>query len=75
VLAWQGEPYNAEPHKCSQIQWWPLDHLPTETYPYTAEGVNAFRLGKLFSMAGWRSLSERLGVLLADVALQLDPSG
>ncbi|WP_067480132.1 hypothetical protein [Actinomadura hibisca] len=22
---WDGEPYNAEPHKCSQIAWWPLD--------------------------------------------------
>jgi 8-oxo-dGTP diphosphatase len=53
VLAWQGEPYNAEPHKCSQIKWWPLDQLPAETYPYTAEGIRAYMCGQPFSMVGW----------------------
>jgi 8-oxo-dGTP diphosphatase len=53
VRDWQGEPYNAEPHKCAQIQWWPLDHLPDNTYPYTAAGIRAYQLGAPFSAVGW----------------------
>lgn len=51
---WQGEPYNAEPHKCSQIRWWPVDRLPAGTYPYTAEGISAYKRGEPFSMVGWQ---------------------
>ncbi len=54
VRNWQGEPYNAEPHKCSQIRWWPLDGLPGQTYPYTAEGIGAYQRGTLFSAVGWQ---------------------
>ncbi|WP_019632196.1 NUDIX hydrolase [Actinomadura atramentaria] len=50
---WIGEPYNAEPHKCSQVGWFPLDRLPAETYRYTAEGLAAFRRGVPFSAVGW----------------------
>ncbi len=53
VLSWHGEPYNAEPHKCSQIRWWPADQLPAETYPYTAEGIMAYKRGQSFSLVGW----------------------
>ncbi len=53
VLDWEGEPYNAEPHKCERIQWWPLDQLPAETYPYTAEGIRAYVRGEHYSMVGW----------------------
>src|SRR5262249_4138336 len=34
----QGEPVNAEPHKCAKIAWYPLDMLPETTVPYTAAG-------------------------------------
>lgn len=53
VLGWDGEPYNAEPHKCERIQWWPLGQLPAETYPYTAEGIMAYIRGKHYSAVGW----------------------
>jgi mutator protein MutT len=53
VRDWHGEPYNAEPHKCAQIKWWPLGHLPDNTYPYTAAGIRAYQRGELFSAIGW----------------------
>src|ERR1700733_15131833 len=54
VLSWRGEPYNAEPHKCSQIDWFPISGLPAQTYPYTAEGISAYVRGEPYSMVGWR---------------------
>ncbi|MDL4770700.1 NUDIX hydrolase [Actinomadura xylanilytica] len=51
---WKGEPYNAEPHKCSAIGWFPLEALPEGTYPYTVEGLAAYRRGVPFSTVGWR---------------------
>ncbi len=38
--SWDGEPVNAEPHKCARIGWFPPpDDLPDNTYPYTQVGV------------------------------------
>lgn len=50
---WSGEPRNAEPHKCSQIRWFPLGQLPTTTVPYTHAGVELFRRGEPFGLQGW----------------------
>lgn len=55
VQEWEGEPYNAEPHKCARIQWWRSSRLPAETYPYTAEGINAYLRGEQYSILGWPS--------------------
>lgn len=54
---WHGEPYNAEPHKCARIAWWPLDRLPDDTYPYTAAGINAYLRGDTFSNVGWTTIT------------------
>jgi 8-oxo-dGTP pyrophosphatase MutT (NUDIX family) len=48
-----GEPVNAEPHKCAKIDWFPADMLPSNTYPYTAACVRAFRDGVPFVLSGW----------------------
>ena len=48
-----GEPVNAEPHKCAKIAWMPADMLPSNTYPYTAACVRAFRDGRPFALSGW----------------------
>jgi 8-oxo-dGTP diphosphatase len=50
---WDGEPRNAEPHKCARIGWFALDQLPTNTVPYTRAGVELFRRGESFGLNGW----------------------
>ena len=72
VHDWQGEPYNAEPHKCAEIRWWPLDRLPAATYPYTAEGIRAYRRGVSFSMVGWPAPASRDCTRLPDAGFQTD---
>jgi len=48
-----GEPVNTEPHNCSKIEWFPVDLLPTNTYPYTAACVRAFRHRQPFALSRW----------------------
>ncbi|TMR09166.1 NUDIX domain-containing protein [Nonomuraea turkmeniaca] len=36
---WTGEPYNAEPHKCSEVAWWPVDALPADMVDYPAAAI------------------------------------
>lgn len=55
---WLGEPRNAEPHKCSQIAWFPLDRLPANTVPYTRAGIEQFRRGQTFGLRGWPPTGE-----------------
>jgi hypothetical protein len=50
---WAGEPYNAEPHKCARLLWAPVDHLPGNTWPYTAAGLAQYRAGTPFSLHGF----------------------
>jgi 8-oxo-dGTP pyrophosphatase MutT (NUDIX family) len=50
---WEGEPVNAEPHKCAGLAWYPLDALPDNTYPYTRVGLEAFRKGRAYVPYGW----------------------
>lgn len=49
-----GEPVNAEPHKCAKIEWCPADLLPSNTYPYTAAAVAAWRAGEPLRLSGWQ---------------------
>ncbi|MFB9686084.1 NUDIX hydrolase [Amycolatopsis plumensis] len=50
---WRGELRNAEPHKCSQIAWFPNASLPANTVPYTHAGVELYRRGERFGLQGW----------------------
>ncbi|WP_329428876.1 NUDIX domain-containing protein [Streptosporangium sp. NBC_01495] len=59
ATSWEGEPVNAEPHKCARIEWFPLDRLPPNTYPYTAAGVERYRQGAPYA-AVW-SRTDQLG--------------
>jgi 8-oxo-dGTP pyrophosphatase MutT (NUDIX family) len=47
------EPVNAEPHKCAKIEWFPADMPPSNTYPYTAACLRAFRESQPFALSGW----------------------
>ncbi|ETK34996.1 hypothetical protein MPTA5024_16625 [Microbispora sp. ATCC PTA-5024] len=48
-----GTPVNAEPHKCAELAWFPLDRLPERTVPYARAGIEAVRAGSAFSLHGW----------------------
>ena len=50
---WDGEPVNAEPHKCAGIQWADPDHLPLHTIAYGAAGLRAYRSARPFALDGW----------------------
>ena len=52
---WGGEPVNAEPHKCAQIAWFPLDALPDNIYPYSRIGIDLYQAGQNFAVHGWDS--------------------
>jgi ADP-ribose pyrophosphatase YjhB (NUDIX family) len=50
---WAGEPYNAEPHKCSEIAWWPLRELPPGMLGYPAAAIAAILGGEAFGLREW----------------------
>ena len=55
----QGGPFNAEPHKCAKVAWYPLDLLPDNTVPYTLAGLDLYRTGEIFTTLGWGPASPR----------------
>ncbi|MFB8202424.1 NUDIX hydrolase [Kitasatospora purpeofusca] len=50
---YEGRLRNAEPHKCSELRWWPLDGLPDGTVPYTAHALAGITRGNTLSTVGW----------------------
>ncbi|MFJ4679070.1 NUDIX domain-containing protein [Kitasatospora sp. NPDC088783] len=46
---------NAEPHKCSQLKWWPTDSLPADTVLYTAHALAEIARDSRLSVVGWPS--------------------
>ena len=51
--AWDGEPVNAEPGKCSELLWADPAQLPPETVGYTAAIISAVERGTTFTLNGW----------------------
>lgn len=51
---WEGEPYNAEPHKHSELQWLDLDELPTTVMEYQRALVEAFKNNVPYVEFGWK---------------------
>lgn len=51
---WNGEPTNAEPHKHSQVAWFPADQVPSEFVSTThAALMNYLRGGPMVSTEGF----------------------
>jgi 8-oxo-dGTP pyrophosphatase MutT (NUDIX family) len=53
ALTWEGEIINAEPHKCDELRWCALDHLPENVIPYVRRALENFRSGRWFESFGW----------------------
>ncbi|WP_214316832.1 NUDIX hydrolase [Nonomuraea sediminis] len=50
---WTGEPYNAEPDKCAELGWWPLDQLPADTIDYPAAALRKVAMSEPFALHEW----------------------
>ncbi|MDA3958073.1 NUDIX domain-containing protein [Oceanispirochaeta sp.] len=50
---WEGEIKNREPEKCSDLSWFPLNHLPDNMIPYIREALSLIRKGVHYSEYGW----------------------
>jgi 8-oxo-dGTP pyrophosphatase MutT (NUDIX family) len=53
VSEWTGELINAEPEKCDDIRWFPVDSLPENTIPYIKQALHNHRNGIKFDEFGW----------------------
>jgi 8-oxo-dGTP pyrophosphatase MutT (NUDIX family) len=51
---WEGEPEIKEPHKCDDIQWFPLDALPPDLVYNTADVIRYYRQGIYYSEDGFK---------------------
>jgi 8-oxo-dGTP pyrophosphatase MutT (NUDIX family) len=52
---WEGDPYNAEPGKCSGLMWVDMASLPADVVPYVAYGLKSIGEGVSFASLGWES--------------------
>jgi 8-oxo-dGTP diphosphatase len=50
---WQGEIRNQEPWKCSDLAWFPLDHLPPNVIPYVRQALDNYQHSVWFDSFGW----------------------
>lgn len=46
---YEGEMQNMEPHKCDDLQWFPLDALPDNTIDYVRQAIAAHQKGVTYS--------------------------
>ena len=51
---WRGEPRNTEPHKASDLGWFPLDALPDDMVPYVRQAIARWRTGEHYGESGWK---------------------
>ena len=53
VDRWTGEITNAEPDKCDQLAWFPLEALPANTIPNVKYAIEKYQQGVYYSEYGW----------------------
>lgn len=73
VHHWVGEPRLAEPSKCLEQRWWPLDALPAQLMPYSAYGLaRALEDPGGMSLFGWGERTESAAAAAARDLPMLD---
>jgi 8-oxo-dGTP diphosphatase len=50
---WDGEPFNAEPHKCGKLVWCDPAVLPSNTIDYPATGIASYLNATPFTAHNW----------------------
>ena len=50
---WEGTIVNCEPEKCAQLEFAPLDNLPSPTIEYISKALQCISEGKTYSEYGW----------------------
>ncbi len=50
---WRGEPRNMEPHKCSELGWYPRFAMPLNVVPYVRHAIKQVSIGNTYSEYGW----------------------
>jgi ADP-ribose pyrophosphatase YjhB (NUDIX family) len=50
---WGGQPRNAEPHKCSDLSWFPVASLPDNMVAYVRLAIQQALAGCVYSELGW----------------------
>jgi 8-oxo-dGTP diphosphatase len=50
---YEGEPYNAEPEKCDELEYFPLDNLPANTIAPFKFAIECYAKGISYSEFGW----------------------
>jgi 8-oxo-dGTP diphosphatase len=53
VDSWQGEPYNSEPSKHSELAWLDIDNLPDNIVPSVRFELEQIQAGNIYSEYGW----------------------
>ncbi|MCP4354519.1 MAG: NUDIX domain-containing protein [Proteobacteria bacterium] len=48
-----GKLENKEPHKCSELKFFPIDDLPEKVIPYVKQAIECYKNGVIYAESGW----------------------
>ncbi len=55
--AWQGEPYNKEPHKHDNVEWFAINALPSSLLPHVRKLLEHYPHHNPYAEFGWSAQS------------------